>query len=142
MALQYLLDTNVLSALVRDPQGPVSTRIAAVGESAICASIVVAAELRFGAEKSGSTKLDDRVDAILSALEVLPLETPADAAVREAWEETGLHVALSGIVGVYGGPEFLVEYRPGTVVVMNPVYMAEIAERLAGLALSPMLLSL
>ena len=78
MALRYLLDTNVLSALVRDPQGPVESRIAAVGESAICTSIVVAAELRFGAEKSRSTKLSDRVDAILSALEVLPLEAPAD----------------------------------------------------------------
>lgn len=32
-----------------------------------------------------------------------PYETPADAAVREAWEETGLHVALTRIVGVFGG---------------------------------------
>ncbi len=78
MALRYLLDTNILSALVRAPQGPVATRIAADGESAICTSIVVAAELRFGAVKSGSTKLSDRVDAILSALEVLPLEAPVD----------------------------------------------------------------
>jgi tRNA(fMet)-specific endonuclease VapC len=78
VALRYLLDTNVLSALVRDPQGPVATRIDVAGESAICTSIVVAAELRFGAEKSGSAKLSDRVDAILSALEVLPLEVPVD----------------------------------------------------------------
>jgi 8-oxo-dGTP pyrophosphatase MutT (NUDIX family) len=32
-----------------------------------------------------------------------PGETPADAAVREAWEETGLVVALTRIVGVFGG---------------------------------------
>ena len=32
-----------------------------------------------------------------------PEETPADAAVREAWEETGLVVALTRIVGVFGG---------------------------------------
>ena len=38
----------------------------------------MAAELRFRAEKSGSTKLTDRVDAILFALEVLPLEAPVD----------------------------------------------------------------
>jgi tRNA(fMet)-specific endonuclease VapC len=78
MALRYLLDTNVLSELVRDPQCTVATRIAAVGEDAICTSIIVAAELRFGATKSGSAKLTDRVDAILSALEILPLETPVD----------------------------------------------------------------
>lgn len=32
-----------------------------------------------------------------------PGETPADAAVREIWEETGLVVALTRIVGVFGG---------------------------------------
>ena len=44
---------------------------------------------------------------------VEPLEVPADAAVREMWEETGLVVELTGIVGVYGGPEFVVRYRNG-----------------------------
>jgi ADP-ribose pyrophosphatase YjhB (NUDIX family) len=33
-----------------------------------------------------------------------PYELPANAAVREMWEETGLHVALTHIVGVFGGP--------------------------------------
>lgn len=42
-----------------------------------------------------------------------PLETPADSAVREAWEETALHVELGRIVGVYGGPEFRVRYSNG-----------------------------
>lgn len=32
-----------------------------------------------------------------------PGETPADAAVRETWEETGLAVELVRIVGVFGG---------------------------------------
>ena len=76
--IRYLLDTNILSALVRQPQGAVATRIATAGEKTVCTSIVVAAELRFGAAKSGSKKLVDRVDLILSALEILPLETPAD----------------------------------------------------------------
>ena len=42
-----------------------------------------------------------------------PGEIPADAAVREMWEETGLVVELVGILGVYGGPEFVVEYSNG-----------------------------
>jgi 8-oxo-dGTP pyrophosphatase MutT (NUDIX family) len=44
---------------------------------------------------------------------VEPLEVPADAALREAWEETGLLVELRGVLGVYGGPEFVVRYRNG-----------------------------
>jgi tRNA(fMet)-specific endonuclease VapC len=73
-----LLDTNILSDLVRQPQGAVARRIADAGEETICTSIVVAVELRFGAEKSGSNKWQDQVDLILSAIEILPLETPAD----------------------------------------------------------------
>jgi 8-oxo-dGTP pyrophosphatase MutT (NUDIX family) len=33
-----------------------------------------------------------------------PFESPADAAAREAWEETGLRVETTAILGVFGGP--------------------------------------
>jgi tRNA(fMet)-specific endonuclease VapC len=75
---RFLLDTNILSTLIRDPEGPVTRNIASVGEDAVCTSVIVAAELRFGAAKSGSRRLLDRVDKILSALAVVPLEPPAD----------------------------------------------------------------
>jgi len=42
-----------------------------------------------------------------------PLETPANAAVRETWEETGLLVELTRIVGVFGGPLFRATYASG-----------------------------
>ena len=42
-----------------------------------------------------------------------PLETPADAAVRETWEETGLLVAPTAILGVFGGPECAIQYPNG-----------------------------
>ncbi|MDT8409046.1 MAG: type II toxin-antitoxin system VapC family toxin [Wenzhouxiangellaceae bacterium] len=76
--LRYLLDTNILSDLVRNPRGGVAERIAAVGEASICTSIVVASELRYGAVKSGSERLVDRVHLVLSALEILPLQAPVD----------------------------------------------------------------
>lgn len=78
MTLRYLLDTSVLSALIREPQGPIAQRIAAAGEETVCTSVLVAAELRYGAHKSGSVRLAERVDLILSTLEILPLEVPAD----------------------------------------------------------------
>jgi 8-oxo-dGTP pyrophosphatase MutT (NUDIX family) len=42
-----------------------------------------------------------------------PTETPADATVREMFEETGVVVRLTGLVGIFGGPEFVVHYRNG-----------------------------
>jgi 8-oxo-dGTP pyrophosphatase MutT (NUDIX family) len=42
-----------------------------------------------------------------------PDERPADAVVRETWEETGLVVAPRRLQAVYGGPEFVVSYPNG-----------------------------
>jgi ADP-ribose pyrophosphatase YjhB (NUDIX family) len=42
-----------------------------------------------------------------------PDEAPADAVVRETWEETGLTVAPRRLFGVYGGPQFIVRYPNG-----------------------------
>ena len=46
--LRYLLDTNILSALIRQPQGPVASTLARRGYATVCTSIVVAAEWRSG----------------------------------------------------------------------------------------------
>lgn len=42
-----------------------------------------------------------------------PDESPADAVVREAWEETGLDVEPVRLAGVYGGAPFVVRYPNG-----------------------------
>jgi 8-oxo-dGTP pyrophosphatase MutT (NUDIX family) len=44
---------------------------------------------------------------------VEPGETPADAAVRETWEETGLAVELTHVAGVFGGPLQSTTYANG-----------------------------
>ena len=46
---------------------------------------------------------------------VEPEEEPVDALAREVHEETGLVVAVGGLVGVYGGPDATVRYRDGDV---------------------------
>lgn len=78
MAPRYLLDTNILSDLVRNPQGLIAQKISSVGERSICTSIIVVSELRFGAKKLGSKQLTTQLNTILSAIDILPLEEPAD----------------------------------------------------------------
>lgn len=79
MPYKYMLDTNVISDLIKDPMGKISRQIEKESESSVCSSIIVASELRYGAVKSGSKELLLRVDAALSAIEIFPFETPADA---------------------------------------------------------------
>src|SRR5260370_32731989 len=76
--MRYLLDTNIVSDLVRSPQGRAAQHIRKVGEAQVCTSIIVAAELRYGSAKKGSPRLAAQLEAVLSALEVLPFDAPAD----------------------------------------------------------------
>ena len=73
-----MLDTNVVSDLVRQPNGSVAGRVIALDEGTYGISIVVAAELRYGAARSGSLRLRQQLDAVLSAMETVPLDEPAD----------------------------------------------------------------
>ena len=88
----YLLDTNILSDLVRHPQGRIAACIAQVGEGSVCTSIIVASELRFGAAKRNAPKLTAQVEAILAAMDVRPFDTPAD----HEYAKLRLHLEQAG----------------------------------------------
>lgn len=92
MPAHYLLDTNVLSSLIKDPQGPVTKRLAQLDADAICTSIVVACELRYGAAKRGAAVLTQKVEALLGTIAVLPFDAAADyhyAEIRAGLEREG-----------------------------------------------------
>lgn len=92
MAPTYLLDTSVLSHLIRQPQGRLAERIAEVGEANVLTSVVVACELRYGAAKRGSRRLSKQVEAVLAALVIRPLESDVErvyASIRVALERKG-----------------------------------------------------
>ncbi len=98
---RYLLDTNTISDFIRHPRGPVAGRIRRLGSGAVCTSIVVAAELRFGVEKRVSRKLAARVAEALDVLEVLPFEPPADAVygvIRANLEKAGRPIAANDLL--------------------------------------------
>jgi tRNA(fMet)-specific endonuclease VapC len=99
--MRYLLDTNIVSDLVRNPQGKVAQHIRKVGEAQVCTSIIVAAELCYGGTKKGSQRLSAQLEAVLGALEVLPFETPANAAyglLRTQLEQAGRPIGANDLL--------------------------------------------
>ena len=87
-----MLDTNIVSDLVRNPSGRVASKIREVGDEGLGVSVIVAAELRFGCAKRGSPALTRQVEAVLSALIVAPFDQPAEAEyadIRNELERSG-----------------------------------------------------
>ena len=99
--MRYLLDTNIVSDLVRNPQGRIAQHIRKIGEAKVCTSIIVAAELRYGSAKKQSARLTAQLQAVLGALEVLPLEAPADTtygALRARLEKAGRPIGANDLL--------------------------------------------
>ena len=87
-----MLDTNVVSHMVRQPGSDLAQRVAALESGSFAISVIVAAELRYGALRRGSARLTRQLEAVLSAIDVLPLEEPADrhyGAIRNDLERIG-----------------------------------------------------
>lgn len=109
-----MLDTNIVSDLIRNPQGKVAKRIARLGEGNICTSIIVAAELRYGCAKSGSKRLLKAVEDLLGEINVLPFEVPADT------EYGGIRAGLEAAGKPIGGNDLLIAahaYATGATIV-------------------------
>jgi tRNA(fMet)-specific endonuclease VapC len=76
--LRYLLDTNIVAAVIKQPACPLAKRIAGMRRETFCISIVVASELRFGAYRKDSAKLTHQVESALEGIDIVPLEEPVD----------------------------------------------------------------
>ena len=91
----YLLDTNALSELVRNPAGPVAAvyRVKAKDpESILITSIVVACEVRYGIAKNYSAWVEQRVNEVLARISIESLVVGADdayASIRADLERRG-----------------------------------------------------
>jgi tRNA(fMet)-specific endonuclease VapC len=99
--MRFLLDTNIVSDLIRNPQGRVAKRIGSVGEENICTSIIVAAELRYGAAKKASPKLTAQVEVVLEAIETLAVDAPADeiyGSIRVQLESAGTPIGGNDLI--------------------------------------------
>lgn len=99
--MAFLLDTNAVSDLLRHPRGPTAKAIRKVGQRHVFTSIIVAGELRFGAEKRGSPRLKALVDGVLGRIPVLGLLEPADrlyAQLRHALQRRGTPIGSNDLL--------------------------------------------
>jgi tRNA(fMet)-specific endonuclease VapC len=122
-----MLDTNIISDLIRNPQGMAAKRIAKVGEDMVCTSIVVAAELRYGCAKSGSKKLLSAVDDLLAEIDVLPFDAPADVEYGE------IRVGLEAVGRPIGGNDLLIAAHALATEAIIVTANADEFERVRGL---------
>ena len=79
--LKAMLDTNVVSSLIRSPQqNPVRDRLVRFGTDRICMSVISSAELQFGFAKRPSERLQHNLGLLLESITIVPFESPADVA--------------------------------------------------------------
>lgn len=81
--MRYMLDTNVVSAIVRDPRGKVLEHLVEVGEENAFISIITHGEIWYGVKKNGSEELSRKVSAVTRRFYVAPLQLPTDQRYAE-----------------------------------------------------------
>lgn len=99
--LRYLLDTDIISDLARNPAGTAARRLLKAGVDRVATSIVVASELRFGLARITAPRLSSRVKQVLANLEVLALDVPADehyAEIRSMLERAGTPIGPNDLL--------------------------------------------
>jgi tRNA(fMet)-specific endonuclease VapC len=93
--MRYLLDTNIISDLMRNPGGMVARKIAEVGQKNIFTSVLAIGEVRYGIERRKSEKHAVALKAIMPFMNPEPFKAPADrlyATIRLTIEAMGLPV--------------------------------------------------
>ena len=99
----YLLDTNIISDMMRNPQGRANLQLEVrIAQSKsplrVCTSVVVDCEVRYGLRRKSSSKLDLAYTHLLQVVEVLPLDalvTPHYASLRARLEQAGKSIGAN-----------------------------------------------
>jgi tRNA(fMet)-specific endonuclease VapC len=97
----YLLDTNVIGEIARNPQGDVANRVAALPSDEYGINSIVACEIEYGLAKRGSPRLRQQIETILEAIAVF--ELPSDIAahygqIRLALEKQGTPIGPNDLL--------------------------------------------
>lgn len=101
--MTWLLDTNMVSDLMRHPHGVVARRLTSVTGDQVITSVVVACEISFGLARRSSPRLEERW---LRLRDVIPVVALGD-----------------DVVAAYGGARAALE-RAGTPISPNDLLIA------------------
>jgi tRNA(fMet)-specific endonuclease VapC len=99
--MKYLLDTNIISDVVRHPQGFAATRLKEIDPEALHTSVIVCSELRYGCRKVGAKRLEADYAAFLESLRIEDWCAPLDslyADVRNEVERTGRSIGAMDLL--------------------------------------------
>ncbi|WP_152048072.1 PIN domain-containing protein [Aureimonas psammosilenae] len=99
--MKYLLDTNIISAIIRDPEGRAGRIFAETRRADVGTSIIAAAELRYGYVKIASRRWEHIVEATLATMTVVAWDRPADMAyarLRTEAERQGVTVGQNDML--------------------------------------------
>ena len=126
----YLLDTNIVSYLIKAQDGKLIDKLeAASSQATIGVSSITTAELYYGVKKKNSQRLQQAVDAFLSPLKVYEFDKPASAIygdIRSDLEARGL---------VIGGYDMLIAAHAVSLQATLITNNTREFERVAGLSL-------
>lgn len=95
---RYLLDTNIISDIVRNPQGAVVDALVFADDAAT--SVIVAGELKVWVEKNNSARLERLIRTTLVAIPVLPLSPEVAETygrIRVALERMGTQIGANDL---------------------------------------------
>jgi tRNA(fMet)-specific endonuclease VapC len=97
---EYLLDTNMVSDMVKKPLGAVGKKVRSHAFGVVGVSVVSAGEARFGYEKVGRPRIREAVEAVLGALPILPVTAEVAhsyAAARAQLERAGTPIGSNDL---------------------------------------------
>lgn len=100
-SLRYLLDTNVVSAIMKDPHGTPARRLSVMERGEFGISIVVACELQYGVARKQSPRLTAQLEAILEGIDLVPMDAGTEqhsGEIRAALERAGLPIGHNDLL--------------------------------------------
>lgn len=98
--MTYMIDTNIVSGIVRFPRGVAARRVAGIGREGLLLSIFVVAELQTWIVKGASAAVTDQFHRLVAYLGVAPFEQPGEiiyADIRADLERSGKTIGANDL---------------------------------------------